>query len=33
MEEGVRINGSTNIGILLRMLGIPSILFLPLQKE
>jgi hypothetical protein len=31
IEAGVRMNGSTNIGLLDRILGIPSILFLPLQ--
>jgi hypothetical protein len=32
MEAGVRKKGSTNIGMLERMEGIPSMLFLPLQK-
>ena len=33
IEAGVRKKGSTNIGMLDRMLGMPSMLFRPLQKE
>ena len=33
MEAGVRKNGSTNIGMLDRMLGMPSIDLRPLQNE
>ena len=33
MEAGVRKNGSTNIGMLERMEGMPSMLLRPLQKE
>ena len=33
MEAGVRKNGSTNMGIDDRMLGIPSMDLRPLQKE
>ena len=33
IEAGVRKKGSTNIGMLDRMLGIPSMLLRPLQKE